>query len=41
MGDEKWIIYNNVERKRSRGKRNELPLIIPKTGLHPKKVFYV
>jgi len=38
MGNEKWIIYNNVERKRSRGKRNELPLIIPKTGLHPKKV---
>ena len=25
MGDEKWIIYNNVERKRSWGKRNEPP----------------
>ncbi|XP_018046256.1 PREDICTED: histone-lysine N-methyltransferase SETMAR-like [Atta colombica] len=37
-GDEKWIIYNNVERKRSRGKRNESPLAIPKAGLHPKKV---
>ncbi|XP_012061365.1 PREDICTED: histone-lysine N-methyltransferase SETMAR-like [Atta cephalotes] len=35
--DEKWIIYNNVERKRSWGKRNE-PLAIPKAGLHPKKV---
>jgi len=37
-GDEKWIIYNNVERKRSRGKRNEPPLAIPKAGLHSKKV---
>jgi len=27
--DEKWIIYNNVERKRSSGKRNE-PLATPK-----------
>jgi len=38
MGDEKWIIYNNVERKKSWGKRNELPLATPKAGLHPKKV---
>jgi len=37
-GDEKWTIYNNVERKRSWGKRNELPLAIPKADLHPKKV---
>ncbi|XP_018053785.1 PREDICTED: histone-lysine N-methyltransferase SETMAR-like [Atta colombica] len=37
-GDEKWIIYNNVERKRSWGKRNEPPLATPKAGLHPKKV---
>jgi len=37
-GNEKWIIYNNVERKRSWGKRNELPLATPKTDLHPKKV---
>jgi len=36
--NEKWIIYNNVERKRSWGKRNEPPLAIPKAGLHPKKV---
>jgi len=28
--DEKWIIYNNVERKRSSGKRNEPPLATPK-----------
>jgi len=37
-GDEKWIIYNNVERKRSRGKWNESLLATPKAGLHPKKV---
>ncbi|XP_017796822.1 PREDICTED: histone-lysine N-methyltransferase SETMAR-like [Habropoda laboriosa] len=36
--DEKWIIYNNVERKRSWGKRNEPPLASPKAGLHPKKI---
>ena len=36
-GDEKWILYNNVEWKRSRGKRNEPPNT-PKAGLHPKKV---
>jgi len=29
-GDEKWIIYNNVERKRSWGKRNKPPLAIQK-----------
>ena len=37
-GNEKWILYNNVEWKRSRGKRNELPPTTPNTGLHPKKV---
>ncbi|XP_012060168.1 PREDICTED: histone-lysine N-methyltransferase SETMAR-like [Atta cephalotes] len=37
-GNEKWIIYNNVERKRSWGKRNEPLLTTPKTDLHPKKV---
>ena len=37
-GDEKWIIYNNVERKKSWKKRNEPPLATSKTGLHPKKV---
>jgi len=29
-GDEKWIIYNNVKRKRSWRKWNEPPLAIPK-----------
>ncbi|XP_018366071.1 PREDICTED: histone-lysine N-methyltransferase SETMAR-like [Trachymyrmex cornetzi] len=37
-GDEKWIVYNNVqERKRSWGKRNET-LTTPKDDLYPKKV---
>ena len=37
-GDEKWVLYNNEERKRSWGKRNEPPPTKPKAGLHPKKV---
>ena len=35
-GNEKWILYNNVQR--SWGKRNELPPTTPKAGLRPKKV---
>ena len=38
MGDEKWILYNNVEWKRSWGKQNEPPPTTPKASLHPKKV---
>ena len=38
MGDEKWILYNNVEWKRSWGKRNEPPPTTPKASLLPKKV---
>ena len=38
MGNEKWILYNNVEWKRSWGKWNEPPPTTPKAGLHPKKV---
>ena len=38
MGDKKWILYNNVEQKRSWGKRNKPPPTTPKAGLHPKKV---
>ncbi|XP_032467124.1 nucleotide triphosphate diphosphatase NUDT15 isoform X1 [Phocoena sinus] len=38
MGNEKWILYNNGERKRSWSKRNEPPPTTPKAGLHPKKV---
>ena len=37
-GDEKGILYNNVEQKRLWGKRNEPPSTTPKAGLHPKKV---
>ena len=39
-GDEKWILYNNAEQKRSWGKRNEPPPTTPKAGLHPKKVMF-
>ncbi|XP_057602685.1 histone-lysine N-methyltransferase SETMAR-like [Hippopotamus amphibius kiboko] len=38
MGNEKWILCNNVEWKKSWGKRNELPPATPKASLHPKKV---
>ena len=37
-GYEKWILYNNVEWKRSWSNRNEPPPTTPKTGLHPKKM---
>ena len=37
-GNEKWILYNSVEQKRSWGKRNEPPPTTPKASLHPKKV---
>ena len=36
-GYEKWILYNDVEQKRSWGKINEPPAIAPKASLHPKK----
>ena len=37
-GNEKWILYNNMEQKSSWGKLNELPATTPKAGLQPKKV---
>ena len=37
-GNEKWILFNNVEWKRSWDKWNEPPSATPKAGLHPKKV---
>ena len=37
-GDEKWILYNNVEQMKSWGKWNKPPPTTPKAGLHPKKV---
>ena len=38
IGNEKWMLYSNVEQKRSWGKRNEPPPTTPKAGLPPKKV---
>ena len=38
IGDEKRILYNNVEWKRSWGKQNEPPSTTPKASPHPKKV---
>ena len=38
MGNEKWILYKNVEQKRSWGKQKEPPPTTPKAGLHPRKV---
>ena len=37
-GDEKWIIYDNIVRKRSWGIAGEPPNVTPKAGLHPKKI---
>ena len=37
-GNEKWILYNNVEGKQLWDKRNEPPPTTPKASLHPKKV---
>ena len=39
--NEKWIMYNNVEWKRLWDKQNEPLPIIPKAGLHPKKVMCI
>ncbi|XP_066253847.1 uncharacterized protein [Euwallacea similis] len=37
-GDEKWIIYENVKRKRSWGHSSQPPQTTSKVGLHPKKI---
>lgn len=37
-GDEKWIVYQNIKRKRSWVKPKDSPIRQPKAGLHPKKV---
>ena len=37
-GDEKWILYENPERKRSWSQRNQPPQRCAKPGLHPRKV---
>jgi len=38
MGDEKWIKYKNIVRKRSWGKRGEPPQTTSKPGLTANKV---
>ena len=38
MGDEKWMLYNNMEQKKLWDKQNEPPPTIPKAGLHPEMV---
>ncbi|XP_012058781.1 PREDICTED: histone-lysine N-methyltransferase SETMAR-like [Atta cephalotes] len=40
MGDEKWIVYNNV-RKRSWSRRGEAPEMQAKAEIHQKKVMLV
>ena len=37
-GNEKHILYNNVDQKKSWSKRNEPPTTTPKARLRPKKV---
>ncbi|XP_070526360.1 odorant receptor Or2-like [Cardiocondyla obscurior] len=36
-GDEKWVLYENLKRKRQWLSVNELPQSLAKPGLHPKK----
>ena len=38
MGNEKWILYTNVEQSRSWGKQNKPRPTTPQSGLHSKKV---
>ncbi|KOX67968.1 Histone-lysine N-methyltransferase SETMAR [Melipona quadrifasciata] len=38
-GDETWILYQNVHRKRTWSKENR-PSTVAKPGLYPKKVLY-
>jgi len=40
-GDEKWIVYINVERKRSWRKRNEPPLTAPNTASEEDDAVYL
>ena len=37
-GDEKWVLYVNVERKKQWLSPSQTPIPTPKAGLHPKKV---
>jgi len=37
-GDEKWIVYNNIQRKRSWGKKGNPSQTTPKQNIYAKKV---
>ena len=37
-GDEKWVVYNNIKRKRSWSRPRESAQKTSKTGIHQKKV---
>ena len=37
-GDEKWVLYNDTQRKRQWLDRNQSPQPVPKQGLHPRKI---
>jgi [histone H3]-lysine36 N-dimethyltransferase SETMAR len=37
-GDEKWVFFNNVKRKKQWTKRGTKAKATAKPGLHPKKV---
>jgi len=37
-GDEKWIVYNNTNGKRSRRTPSSAPKATSKAGLNPKKI---
>jgi histone-lysine N-methyltransferase SETMAR len=37
-GDEKWILYQNVQRKREWSQRGKTPSNTARAGLHPKKI---
>ena len=39
-GDEKWIVYDNVKRKRSSSSRDEPAQSISKANIHEKKVIF-
>ena len=41
MGDEKWILYNNVEQKKSWASEMNHHQLHQRVGLHPKKVMYI
>ncbi|KAG9427849.1 Ammar1 transposase [Apis mellifera carnica] len=39
-GDEKWVVYNNIKRKRSSSRPREPAQTTSKAGIHQKKVYF-